>query len=152
MEQAKLLETASGLEHTMDRLTALLTDESEGVYTRNTADLGRIQSEKAQLFADYVTGLQTLRDSSNGQSAVLPEAVKTSLRDKYPLLAAAMKQNLRALAVAMEASQRVIGMIVNAVQEQRSAGAGYGVSRSGAVTGSPAASGSAQAITLDTRL
>lgn len=149
MEQAQLLETATGLESTMDRLTALLTDESAGIYTRATDDLARIQREKAQLFADYVTGLQALRDANKED---LPATAKASLRDKYPLLAAAMKRNQRALAVAVEASQRVVGMIVAAVQEQRSAGSGYGVNRSGTVTGSAATGGSAQAITLDTRL
>ncbi len=155
MEPDKLLETAHGLESTMDQLTDLLTAESEGVYTRSTADMARFRDDKARLFADYVTGLQTLHDAHNGQPVPLPAATKAALRTKHPLLTAAMKRNERALAVALEASRRVVGMIVDAVKEQRSTntGSGYGISRSGTVTGhGDGSAGSAQAITLDTRL
>jgi len=149
---AEYLTHASKLAETMEQLTTVLNEESEGVYTHKSTELASLYQSKTRLLADYAAGVGTMRTASGTTGIELPAALSANLKSKSSLLAQAMERNIKALQVAHEASRQVVEVIIDAVKQQRRSGAAYGKDKNGSLIVNDGGEGAAAAVTLDTRL
>ena len=145
-------EMAEKLDGTIAKLTAVLNEEIEGVYTRKTSDLTRLYQEKTNLLADYAASVSAMRTLGGKDGIELPAPLSASLKEKSSLLMQAMERNIKALQVAHEASRQVVEVIVDAVKKQRQSGAAYGRDHKGELVVNEGGESAAAAVTLDTRL
>lgn len=152
MDSANLTDTTNRLTETITALTRVLHEEVDNLYTGKPEQLAGFYKDKTRLLADYAAGLSALKTATQGGKIDLPAAANAKLKTTSTELARAMERNLGALAVAQEASQRVVDAIIDAVKQQRQSGAAYGVDKDGRMTAAEAPAQLAQAVTLDTRL
>lgn len=150
--QPDIRELAEKLDGTIAKLTSVLNEEIDGVYTRKTADLARLYEEKTHLLADYAAGVSAMRSMGGTEGVELPAGLSASIRERSSLLMQAMERNIKALQVAHEASRQVVEVIVDAVKKQRTTGAAYGKDNKGGLVVNEGSESAAAAVTLDTRL
>ncbi len=152
MDTADISTTARSLAETIGALTATLNGEIDGLYTNRNEELARRYSEKARLLADYAAGVTALRTVTGNGQHDLPGDLSALLKSRSQELASAMERNMQSLAIAQEASQRVVDVIIDAVKQQRRTGAAYGKSKDGGLAAPESSGALTQAVTLDERL
>lgn len=130
------------------RLVELMRREAEHLSAMRLADVEALQQEKSALAANYETAVRALADRPDLLSTIAP-----ALRDELAAAGRAFDQaaaeNLRRLAAARIAHDRLVKAIVDAVTEKRTGGGAY------AASGAPARlrhAPGAVSVSLDRRL
>lgn len=152
MERNEYLQSARSFVMTMNSLSDVLETEVGDLYTASPKVLEQHYNSKSRLLADYAAQLTTLREADRAMPTELPADISAALKESANRLTLSMDKNIKALAVAKAAGERVIDIIIEAVKQQRHTGAAYGVGNNGNMIAAPSPDGSAQAVTLDTRL
>ena len=131
----------------MGRLTELLDRESESVIGLKARELESMLTTKQHLADAYEQAARGLLDDPDAREAMPPE-IRERLSNAAAFFSRALNANALALKAAKDANQRVVDMIVEAVNQQRRQATGYAAlgNRNGArrTTMSP--------MTLDARL
>lgn len=100
-----------------DRLTALLTQETELVRSMRIKEIGPLQAPKTHLTAEYQTAFARLTTARDGKS--LPTDLRDLLAVSGQRLATAVAENQLALRVGKTATEKLISSIVDAVRNQQ---------------------------------
>ena len=157
MDRAEIIAEAKTLIHTMDLLANVLEVEVRHLYTSKSKELEVFYKQKAALLTNYTAGMTALQNAATDKDGKvgkldLPADLTHELKQHSKHLMDVMDRNMRAIAVAEEASRKVVEVIIDAVKKQRTTGAAYGVNKDGALTIPPASEAATQAVTFDTRL
>jgi hypothetical protein len=110
-----------------DRLTALLSHETELVRAMRIMEIGALQDEKTRLTAAYHKTLKALTTAHKGKPLSLP--VKERLAVPGDRLGVAVTNNELMLRVGRVATERLIAAIVAAVKQQQKSVTAYAPER-----------------------
>lgn len=117
-EGFRIADVAVELIGTMDKLMALLSQETALVEAHKIEEIGPLQAEKTRLTRVYQTILHTLRELSNaGQK--LDQGLMEQVFAIGRKLAEVVADNERSLRAAKVATDRLLESIVGALREQR---------------------------------
>lgn len=108
----------------MGRLTELLDRESESVIGLRARELESMLVTKQHLADAYEQAARGLLDDPEARDA-LPAEIRERLTNAASFFSRALNANALALKAAKDANQRVVDMIVEAVNQQRRQSAGY---------------------------
>ena len=106
----------------IDRLAALLAKEVATLKAMRPMDLKALQGDKANLLSAYEAGLKALRE---GQARELTPEQRQGLADAGNRLQQVLAENARALNAVKLANERIIGIVVDAVERENRPLDGY---------------------------
>jgi hypothetical protein len=152
MDSANVTTAAALLASTIEQLTASLNSEVDGLYKNRNEALAMHYTEKSRLLAEYASNMTALRQATDNGKIDLPAPMSALLKARSEALVTAMDRNMKSLAIAKDASQRVVDAIIDAVKQQRRTGAAYGLAKDGSMISAPDHAALTQAVTVDTRL
>jgi flagellar biosynthesis/type III secretory pathway chaperone len=116
--------------HIVEDLTAVMSREVELLRAMRVRDFGELQDHKLGLVQAYEKQTEHLRSNPTFVEAIDP-VLRAELTDVMERMHAVMSENEQAINAARSANERVATAIVNAVQEQKSEGAGYSAKGNG---------------------
>lgn len=152
VDREEYIETARKFASVMERLCEVLESESNVLYSARNNQLQALYKEKTNLLAEYAATLSALRTMDKSRHFEVPADINAALKQHAPRLSEAMKRNMLSLSVAREASEQVVKVIVDCVQQQRQTGAAYGIGKDGQMVLAEPALTAAAAVTYDARL
>lgn len=129
-EAADIPSLTAELADLADRLTRVLSQESELVRAMRISEIGALQAEKTGLTASYQEAFETLVGAHGADGLPLP--IKEQLAVSGQRLAVAVVENELALRVGKVATERLITTIVAAVKEQQKSVTAYEAQRGAA--------------------
>jgi hypothetical protein len=124
---AEIVAMTNELADIAERLTRVLTRETELVRAMQVKEIGPLQSEKTGLTALYQKAFKGLAAVNDGAS--LPASCKERLAVAGKALAAAVVDNELMLRVGKVATERLIGSIVNALKDLHKTSLSYAPKR-----------------------
>lgn len=152
VDRAEYIETARKFASVMERLCEVLEHEGKILYSARNQQLEATYKEKTNLLAEYAATLSALKNMDKSRNFEVPAEINAAIKQHAPRLSEAMKRNMLSLSVACEASEQIVRVIVNCVQQQRQTGAAYGVGKDGQMILAEPAMTAAAAVTYDARL